>query len=134
MSNFGLSDIDDLNGAFANIRRLVRPAGRFVFLILHPCFPGRGPSVAAAWAPGAGYYSEGFWVTDAPNSSLRQKVGANHRTLSTYLNGLVDYGFTIERVAEPRPPAEWNASTPELDPVPTVLVVSGIRSDRTVHS
>jgi len=94
-----------------------------VFLILHPCFPGRGANVAAAWAPGAGYYTEGFWVTDAPNSSLRQKVGANHRTLSTYLNAVLEHGFSIERIAEPKPPGEWNASTPELDPVPTILVV-----------
>jgi SAM-dependent methyltransferase len=123
VSNFGLSDIDDLDGALTSIHRLLRPGGRFVFLILHPCFPGRGATVAAAWAPGAGYYKEGFWVTDAPNSSLRQKVGANHRTLSTYLNAVIEHGFSIERVAEPKPPDEWNASTPTLDPVPTILAV-----------
>ena len=81
VSNFGLSDIDDLVGALRNMHRLLVPGGRFVFLILHPCFPGRGTAVAAAWAPGTGYYTEGFWRTSAPNSRLRQKVGANHRML-----------------------------------------------------
>jgi SAM-dependent methyltransferase len=128
VSNFGLSDIDDLHGALRNIHRLLKPGGRFVFLILHPCFPGRGPAVAAAWAPGAGYYSEGFWITDAPNSRLRQKVGANHRMLSTYINALLDLGFTIDRIAEPRPPGAWNDSTPDVDPVPTILVVRAVKT------
>jgi SAM-dependent methyltransferase len=123
VSNHGLSDIDDLDGVLDNVHRLVRPGGRFVLLILHPCFPGRGSTVAASWAPGAGYYSEGWWITDAPNSTLRQKVGANHRKLSTYLNALIDRGFAIDALAEPEPPPEWNASTPELDAAPTVLIV-----------
>jgi ubiquinone/menaquinone biosynthesis C-methylase UbiE len=35
--NFGLSDIDDLDGAFAVISAALRLRGRFVFSILHPC-------------------------------------------------------------------------------------------------
>ncbi|MGH9184658.1 MAG: class I SAM-dependent methyltransferase, partial [Acidimicrobiales bacterium] len=130
VANFGLSDIDDFDGALRNVHRLLSAGGRFVFLILHPCFPGRGPSVAAAWAPDAGYYTEGFWITDAPNSGLRQKVGANHRTLSTYLNRLLDLGFVIDRIAEPTPPDAWNAATPDLEPVPTILIVRAIKPRR----
>jgi SAM-dependent methyltransferase len=124
VSNFGLSDIDDLDGVLGNVHRLLNPGGRFVFLILHPCFPGRERAVAASWAPGDGYYTERFWITDAPSSSLRQKVGANHRMLSSYINRLLDLGFAIDRLAEPRPPDAWNAATPELDPVPTILIVA----------
>lgn len=127
VSNFGLSDIDDLAGALTTIGRVLRHGGRFVFAILHPCFPGRGPS-ASAWAPGSGYYREGWWVTDAPSSKLRQKVGANHRMLSTYFNALIQHGFRIEAVAEPQPPEEWHASTPELDAVPTILAVRSRKS------
>jgi SAM-dependent methyltransferase len=127
VSNFGLSDIDDLDGALRNVHRLLTPGGRFVFLILHPCFPGRGPAVAAAWPPGVGYYTEGFWITGAPDSRLRQKVGANHRMLSTYINRLLDLGFMIDRLAEPPPPDAWNAATPELDPLPTILIVRAIK-------
>ena len=36
ISHFGLSDIDDLDGVAATVRRLLRPCGRFVFAILHP--------------------------------------------------------------------------------------------------
>src|SRR6266704_1545379 len=38
--NFGLSDIDDLDGAVAAISGAMRPRGTFVFSILHPCFGG----------------------------------------------------------------------------------------------
>ena len=41
--NYGLSAIDDLDGVLANIARLVRAGGWFVFSLLHPCFPGLGP-------------------------------------------------------------------------------------------
>ncbi|MGH9188142.1 MAG: class I SAM-dependent methyltransferase, partial [Acidimicrobiales bacterium] len=37
VSNFGLSDIDDFDGALRNVHRLLSAGGRFVFLILHPC-------------------------------------------------------------------------------------------------
>jgi ubiquinone/menaquinone biosynthesis C-methylase UbiE len=121
--NFGLSDIDDLDGALATVTRLLRPGGRFVFAILHPCFPGRGPMVAAAWPPGSGYFCEGWWATEAARSTLRQAVGANHRKLATYLNALVRHGMTIEAVEEPEPPEAWNAATADLDPVPTILAV-----------
>jgi ubiquinone/menaquinone biosynthesis C-methylase UbiE len=38
--NYGLSDIDDLDGVLATVSRVLTPAGWFVFSILHPCFPG----------------------------------------------------------------------------------------------
>jgi ubiquinone/menaquinone biosynthesis C-methylase UbiE len=38
--NHGLADIDDLEGALATVARILRARGRFVFSILHPCFPG----------------------------------------------------------------------------------------------
>jgi hypothetical protein len=31
----------------------------------------------------------------------RIRVGATHRKLSTYLNGLLDAGFELERIVEP---------------------------------
>lgn len=38
--SFGLSDIDDLDGAIRSISRVLRNGGRFAFSILHPCSAG----------------------------------------------------------------------------------------------
>jgi SAM-dependent methyltransferase len=109
--HFGLTDIDDLGGAFATVARVLRPRAWFTFSILHPCFPGWGPDAPSSWPPQHGYAAEGWWLADNPG--FRGKVGASHRTLSTYLNELIANGLALERVAEP-PHADW--------PVPTYFV------------
>jgi SAM-dependent methyltransferase len=50
--SFGLSDIDDLDGVIGNVRRRLRPGGRFVCSLLHPCFPG-GPAFPGPGRPAA---------------------------------------------------------------------------------
>jgi SAM-dependent methyltransferase len=119
--NFGLADIDDLDGALATVRRVLPEGGWFVFSILHPCFPGWDVDAPSAWPPDAGYYVEGWWR--ASNTGYRGTVGANHRMLSTYLNRLVAHGLGPTDVAEPMPGDEWSARAPERSPVPVYLVV-----------
>lgn len=125
--NFGLSDIDDLHGALATVSRALRPAGQFVFSILHPCFPGWGEA-ASSWPPGGGYFTEGLWRAETETSALRRRVGANHRMLGTYLNALVRWGLSIEEVVEPSPPEAWTLAVPRRGPVPTFLVVRALRA------
>ncbi len=100
VSHFGLSDIDDLDGALATIAGAVIDGGTFVFCIVHPCYAG-GAESAPSWPP-SGYHAEGWWRTDVPGSGLRRRVGANHRTLGTYLTALPSRGFVVEEVREPR--------------------------------
>jgi SAM-dependent methyltransferase len=114
LASMSLSDIDDLDGALETVARLL-PEGVFVFSILHPCFPGNGPSLPS-WPP-SGYYDEGWWLAHG-HHGYRGVVGANHRTLSTYLNSVVAHGFTVTGVREPAPPDV---------PVPMFLVVQATR-------
>jgi len=121
--NFGVSDIDDLDAALRTVRRVVRPGGFFAASLLHPCFPGWTDNVSPSWPRGGGYFAEGWWRSQAARSLLRRQVGSNHRTISTYLNALVSHDLVIESVAEPAPPSTWLAENPDMDPVPTFLVL-----------
>ena len=126
--NYGLSDIDDLDGLLVNIARLVRGGGWFVFSLLHPCFPGWDRDAPSSWPPDRGYYWEGWWLAD--NTGFRGKVGSQHRMLSTYFNSLARHGFILEEVAEPRPGPEWALRLPGAAPVPLYLVARCRRAER----
>jgi SAM-dependent methyltransferase len=120
--SFGLSDVDDLEHALANVGRCLDSGGRFVFSILHPCFPG-GDEVSGAWPSTGRYYDELRWQADGAGSTLRTQVGANHRMLSTYVNALHRHGLRLEQIIEPEPPSEWSRERPTAARFPVFLVV-----------
>ncbi len=120
--SFGLSDIDDLDGALTAVAGAIKQGGVFVFSILHPCFAG-GRDIAGAWPANASYYDERWWRPDDSLSTLRRQVGANHRMLSTYLNALRRHNLHVDEVAEPPPAAEWAADRPDCRRQPLYLVV-----------
>ncbi|WP_165977690.1 class I SAM-dependent methyltransferase [Nonomuraea diastatica] len=119
---FGLSDIDDLEGAVATVARTLRPGGVFACSILHPCFPG-GQGVSGSWPGDARYHAEGWWRADGDRSTLRRQVGANHRTLATYVNTLRRHGLWLDAMDEPKPAQEWAATRPDAARFPVFLVM-----------
>src|SRR5216683_14354 len=99
-----LMDIDDLQGALATVATVLQPAGWFVASIVHPCFPGNDKGLSS-WPPNGRYEAEGWWTSPDHNpNGARIRVGATHRKLSTYLNGLLDAGLELERIIEPPAP------------------------------
>lgn len=123
--NYGLSDIDDLDHAIAAVSAALRPGGRFVFSILHPCFPG-GKDNAGSWPATGSYYDEERWTPQDSRSELRRRVGANHRILSTYLNTLHRHNLWLDHIAEPAPAPEWNPEH-DVDRNPVQLVVRTVK-------
>ena len=124
--NYGLSDIDDLDGLLANVARLLRPGGWFVFSLLHPCFPGWDSDAPSSWPPGRGYYQEGWWL--ASNTGYRGQVGSSHRMISTYLNSLAGHGLVLDRAAEPLPSPDMERRRPPgAVPVPFYFVARCLR-------
>ena len=110
--NMALMDIADVKHAFESCHRILKPGGSFVFSLLHPCFESPfdrehppvevsegGEFVACRVSR---YLEEGFWQSGG--DGVRGKVGAYHRTLSTYLNTLLASGFRLEALFEPSLP------------------------------
>jgi ubiquinone/menaquinone biosynthesis C-methylase UbiE len=106
--SLGLTDIPDLSAAMGAMARLLRPGGTLTFSIPHPCFqlPHYEWATMADGRPGmaiSGYFDEGHWRS-TNTEGVRYRVGAHHRRLETYVDTLVEAGFIIERMTEPRIP------------------------------
>jgi SAM-dependent methyltransferase len=127
--NFGLSDIDDLDAAIAAVGDALKPRGCFVFSIVHPCFAG-GTDISGSWPASGSYYDEGHWTAQGVRSGLRRLVGANHRTLSTYLATLHRHGLRLDEIAEPLPKPDWDPAH-NADRQPVFLVARCVKLPST---
>ncbi|MGB3329778.1 MAG: class I SAM-dependent methyltransferase [Thermomicrobiales bacterium] len=102
-----LMDIPDLGRTLHAIARILVPGGWFVFAITHPCFktPAYGEIVdhvdGSVRRTVGRYFDEGAW--DGPGKGTDHLPAmAYHRTLSTYVNTLVEAGLAIEAMREPQ--------------------------------
>jgi ubiquinone/menaquinone biosynthesis C-methylase UbiE len=100
VSSLALTDIPDLTATTHEIFRVLRPAGFFVFAINHPCGPSSGLKGTLDYAS-HGYFEEGFWRSSNPES-VRGRVGAYHRRVSTYLEACLASGMVLEHMMEPQ--------------------------------
>jgi ubiquinone/menaquinone biosynthesis C-methylase UbiE len=131
-----LMDIADLAPTFHSVARVLRAGGWFVFAVLHPCYntprSGEGETDDGLVRTIGGYFEEGHWRS-ASRTGPPGKVGAYHRTLSTYVNTLTEAGLRLERMSEPRGSGTAVGSPshegrPVWDEVPAVLVARCIKA------
>jgi len=116
VSSLALHYIIDFPALARRVAAALRPGGRFVFSVEHPIFTAHG---SGAWVTGPDgeklhwpvdrYRDEGkrktSWIVDG--------VEKYHRTIETYVNGLIDAPLRLLRLEEPHADAEALADHPE---------------------
>ena len=114
-SSLALHYLPDIAAICRTVRRVSISGGWFVFSVEHPIYtapsqPGWQtlPDGATAWALNE-YLNEGLRKTDW----LVKGVEKYHRTIGTYLDGLIDHGFRLARLVEWGPTPEQIADNPE---------------------
>ena len=122
VSNAVLTEVPDLTKTLKDLFDVMKQNGRLIFTIRHPCLlpPGTWSSMRIPVdsvrnedliLTKKNYFAEGPYVLSAEGHFLDGAI-THHYTLSTYINTLIQLGFTIEKVFEPRSSAELTNSNP----------------------
>jgi SAM-dependent methyltransferase len=125
-----LMDMPEAGRVLAEVFRVLGPGGFLQFSIGHPCFDTHHckdvrDNNGLTYAVEVGGYFRGMdgeveeWIFSAAPPEMREglrpfRVPRFTRTLSEWLNLLIDSGFVIERLGEPRPSDETVREHPGL--------------------
>ncbi|MCP1110783.1 class I SAM-dependent methyltransferase [Ohessyouella blattaphilus] len=109
LSSLAFHYTPDFSEVCGRISKCLRSGGDFVFSVEHPVFTALGTQewvydqagVASHW-PVDHYFTEGRREA----VFLGETVVKYHKTLTTYLNTLLQTGFAITEIVEPRPAPE----------------------------
>ena len=116
-----LEYIEDWHSIFAEFYRVLRPQGHIVFSVTHPFFDYNY------------FKSSNYFETELVGGewrgfeSVRVFMPSFRRSLSATLNPLVEAGFYLERILEPKPTDEFKKADPkhyeELSQQPCFLCI-----------
>lgn len=139
-----LMDMPGTGRVLAEVFRVLRPDGFLQFSISHPCFetPHRRTlrdEAGRAYAREVGDYFRRLegeaeeWIFSATPPEVQEglhpfRVPRFTRTLSEWLNLLIDGGFVIERLGEPRPSDEAVREHPRLQGAQVVAFFLHVRA------
>ncbi|MFQ5838925.1 MAG: class I SAM-dependent methyltransferase [Thermoplasmata archaeon] len=144
--NMALMDIADAEGAIREIARLLRPRGRLVASLSHPCFDTGSASAwvietvgltTTVWRK-VSRYREPFkdWIPWQVGPDQVYETAAYHRPLSWYFRTLRDCGFVVTGLEEPAPTEEFIAGSPQgpwIAQIPLHCVIEARKVGREVR-
>lgn len=121
------------NKIVKNVHFFLVTGGSFIFSVEHPVFTAYG---SQDWFydeqgeilhfPVDNYYYEG----QRNASFLGEEVVKYHRTLTGYLNTLLENGFELKHIVEPQPPAHLIDTVPGMKDEmrrPMMLIISAVK-------
>jgi SAM-dependent methyltransferase len=117
--------VDAVDGAIAEVARVLTAGGRFCFFLNHPLLqtPGSGWIDDQVIDPPEQYWRVGPYLPEAVTVEEVEPgvhVRFIHRPLSRYVNTLAAHGLFVERMEEPAPPPGFLALAPEYVDAVTV--------------
>ena len=125
--------IDDPDTAIAEVARVLRPGGRFLFFLNHPLLQ----------TPGSGWIDdhileEQYWrigpylVEDTSLEEVEKDVFIPfvHRPLSRYVNAMAGAGLLVTRMEEPAPPPGFLARAEEYQDAATIPRLLLMRAEK----
>lgn len=132
-----LMDLPDIGPLFRATKGLLRPAGRFVFAVLHPCF--NNPSTTCLIEEGRDLSRlHSLKISDYPDVAAEYRAAAEpaphwffHRSLSTIVQSAGSAGLVLEAMDEPLFDADapTNSAWLQWSGLPPVLVGRLRRAD-----
>ncbi len=143
IATMSMMDIPNIPAAVAEVFRVLKPGGFFQFSICHPCFQTplfnwtkdeNGEPVGLVCGD---YFNEELeqvleWTFTSAPEEMKKEFGnftipTYFKTLSGWLNMLLDIGFVLERFLEPCPDAETLEKYPALKGTAKVALFLHIR-------
>ena len=145
-----LMDMPETERVLAEACRVIRPGGFLQFSITHPCFdtPHRKTLRDASGRSYAVEVGDYFrrrtgevieWVFSAAPPEVREEVEPFRvprftRTLGEWLNLVVETGFQIERVTEPKPDEKAVQERPRLQSAQVIAYFLHLRARRPAEA
>lgn len=132
LSSLAFHYIEDFESLVVNISKWLKQGGTLVFSVEHPVFTSYGTqdwyydsSGEILHFPVDNYYYEGRREA----IFLGEPVIKYHRTLTTYLNTLLQNGFELQHIIEPQPPEDMLELDGMKDEMrrPMMLLVSALK-------
>ncbi|SEO01703.1 bifunctional 2-polyprenyl-6-hydroxyphenol methylase/3-demethylubiquinol 3-O-methyltransferase UbiG [Paenibacillus sp. OV219] len=133
LSSLALHYVEDYDAICRSAYDMLVPGGSFVFSVEHPIFTALaaqdwhyGPQGEKLHWPVDNYHAEG--AREA--SFLNDDVIKYHRTVATYINGLLAAGFSLTKQSELRPTKEMlesNAAWHEEVRRPMFLLIAAVK-------
>lgn len=119
VSNMVFMDIPDYQSAMNNSIAALKSKGVLVFSISHPCFDMKGK-----WEEDKPYVQVNDYFAEY---TIKNYIGVSiHRTLSSYINLVIEAGCNVVKILEPQVP-EQVVQTERDKNIPNFLLVKAVK-------